>query len=419
VRRAILTAAVVLVVATMAVAHPLRPTGAAAPPAGSARISAPEAVDAGAGYDVEVRVPPAAGAVDLTLLDAYRTTTLHLEAREGSASFRVRPADNTVAGLVTLVATGEGLVQATAEVRVRAAEAAEPLVPLIGPRSIVADGVDFTMVSVLAGDRFGNPLPDGTALELVRRLPDGRAQADTVTVDHHVARGRLIAGTRAGEDAVTVSTGEVRGPERPFTEVAGLPVAFRLVQDAGDPAEPEADGRTLVRVRTDTLVDQFANVMPDGTVVEFRLEGPDGRATLQGITVGGRATVTFQAPTRPGPVAVQAWASDRASSVLTIASRPAVAALPGRARAVDGVVTVRVGPVLGRRGGYVPDGTVVRVLARQAATGGATSASAVVAEGRIVLVDGRGRVHLDALDPDRPWLIELSSSGVTTTVTGP
>ena len=416
-RRALHAATAVLVLAATVVAAPA--SGAGAPPAGPAQIDAPEAVDAGTGFDVEVSVPPGVDAVDLSLLDAFATTTLRRDVTGGSATFNIRPAETTVAGLMTLVATGEGLIQSTVDVTVRAAAAAEPIVALIGPRSVVADGEDFTMVSVLAGDRFGNPLPDGTPLQLERRLPDGGTRTQTITVDHHVARTRLVAGTRAGEDHVSVSAGDVRGPERPFTEVAGLPIAFGLERDATDPLRPEADGRTLVRVRTETLIDRYANLVPDGTVVEFRLTGPDGPATFQGVTVDGQATVVLQAPARPGPVRVQAWVSDRASDVVTIEFGAAVGALPGRARVVDGVVTVRVGPVLGRRGAYVADGTVVYFLARQAAAGDAASASPVVAEGRIVLVDGRGHARLGSIDPDRPWRVELSSSGATTTVSGP
>lgn len=386
---------------------------------GRARIQAPEAIDAGTGFDVEVLVPSGVGAVQLSLLDAFGVTTLHGEAGGGSVSFRVPPVDTTVAGLMTLVAAGEGLTRTMAEVAVRPAGPAGPIVPLIGPRSIVADGADFTMVAVLPEDRFGNPLSDGTPLEVVRRLPDGQAQVETIRVDHHVARTRLVAGTRAGEDLVTVGADGVAGPERPFTEVAGLPVAFGLERDPTDPVQPEADGRTLVTVRTEVLIDRFANVVPDGTMVEFRLAGPDGQASLQGVTVGGRSAVWVQAPTRPGPLRVRAWVSDRPSAPLTIGFGAAVSTLPARARVVDGVLTVVVGPVLGRRGGFVADGTVVRLLARQADEGGPATGAAVVAEKRILVVDGRGEARLDAVDPDRPWRIELSSSGATATVTGP
>jgi hypothetical protein len=379
-----------------------------APAAGSVRLDAPPSAEAGTSYVVRVRPPSGVSEVQLSVVGAYRTVTHRLDIDGETAGFEVAAADNTVAGLVTLVASGPGLEPSSAELSVLPAEASGPLVPLIGPRSIVADGADFTMVSVLPADRFGNPLADGTPLSLRRLRPDGGVEDGELVVDHHVARTRLVAGTVAGEDLVQVALGPVRGRERSFREVAGTARPFELRVDAVAGGR-RADGRALTPVTTTTLVDRHGNPLPDGTMVEFRAVGPDGASTMQGVTIGGRATATLEAPGRPGTVDVQAWAAGTASSPLSVTFGAAVSSVPARARVEGDAVVVDIGPVLGPLGGYVPDGTEVTVRAVSSAGGSPGPVTRM-------LRDGRGRVRLDNRDRVRPSAVVVTVSGEITTV---
>ena len=63
-------------------------------------------------------------------------------------------------------------------------------------------------------------------------------------------------------------------------EVPGPPVEVELIE----PSTPlRSDGRQLIEIRSEVLVDQFGNELLDGTVGVVQMIGPSGRGCLAGL----------------------------------------------------------------------------------------------------------------------------------------
>jgi hypothetical protein len=331
---------------------------------GMVEVDAPDRVPAGESIEVVVRSqgdrPPASEVtVHLHVISPWGTEQVSVVSFADRTLVRV-PGDLTRrAGSLQLVAEIGGATGATS-VLVVPGTAVDGAVPLAGPRSMIADGQDTTMVVALVRDQFGNAVVDGTELDILARRPDGTVDVLRANVEHLLAHVRLVSGTSSGRTTLRVAAPEgATGPEVEVLEVAGPPVAFGLV--VADGAAP-ADGRTLVEIATDQLRDRFGNVVVDGTVVVFRTDGPTGVGSLNALTIDGRASVRLEAPDRPGVVSVSAHVGPVFSTVVNIAFEPDVTEFDVSVERVAAGVRVDVGPVTTSLGGFVPDGTEVEVL---------------------------------------------------------
>ncbi len=318
-------------------------------------VEAPPTVAVGEPFDVVVT---AADNVDLpitlTLLGSYGSRFVAGTLQNGGASIRVPGELTRQSGLTTLTATGAGY-SGSATTTFIAGAAVEPLTPLVGARSIVADGASWAMTVIVPFDRFNNPLANGTPFTVRVRHPDQSVETLRTETDHLLAWERVYSGTKAGRSTITVEGEGAFGPAADLLEVAGWPERFTL---SATYDHLEADGRQLVTIQSDEIVDRFGNMMPDGTQVLFVVEDMAGKRTLPAVTIDGSAETTLQAPDQPQTVSITALVYDRASEPLTLAFRESVTDFTVLAQQSEsGAIAVTAGPVLGALNQYVPDGT--------------------------------------------------------------
>ncbi|MCB0081037.1 MAG: hypothetical protein KDE47_08915, partial [Caldilineaceae bacterium] len=255
---------------------------------------------------------------------------------------------------------------ATAKVEILPGQAVDPVLPLVGPRSIVADGAHWTMAVTTPRDRWDNPVAEGTTLTLTAQHPvqPGTAPESGVETIETQTRNllswaRIDSRTTAGRLLISAQAGDGHSPERTVLEVPGPPVPFTLY---ANPQSAPADGQSWIQIRSDQITDQFGNVLLDGTQATILAAlPPDEIRTVPAITVDGRLYATLQAPTQPGSMFVRAWigtASSQATQIL-FTPGPAVQTIPVSVTWQADTVSITAGPLVGERGQFVPDGTEV------------------------------------------------------------
>jgi len=327
-------------------------------------ITAVAEVTAGESIDVLVEAPVADRTdVSLGVFSALESTHLEAVAANGVARFGLESQLLDHEGRVTLVAQ-IGATRTVHDLIVRAGPVVDPVVPLVGPRTIVADGQDSTMIVVSPTDGFGNPLPDGTQVTTQIVRADGGIETLTSVVVGGLAASTLTADTTAGRVTITSQVDGRDGPANVVDQVAGRPVVFTVATRGTNDSATQlfADGFTLVEVATSELRDPFGNLLPDGIVTTFRIESPDGVSFAPATVQNGSAATTIESPDRPGAIVVSASTSGTTSTPLTLDFQPAVQSLPVTSRtAVDGTPVVQLGPVITVRGGYPADGTAVTI----------------------------------------------------------
>ncbi len=261
-------------------------------------LDLPPATTAGEPLQIEVSAEPGA-VVDLYFLDSYGTEHRRMGV-DGDPAIIELPV--TAAGRLDVVAVS-GDYQITASTVVEPASGGPAPSPLVGARSIVADGVDRAMVVVIPADEFGNPTAGASSAAVTIVHPDGTRVIHSTQTATSLQWTWVPSVTTAGTAQLAVDLAGRRGPVRTLVEIPAAPEAFSLA--AVTQLRP-ADGLTLVEVATTPLADRFGSRIVDGTAAVVTTRYGDGSESVQtAAVVGGVARAFIKAPDEPGIVHVR------------------------------------------------------------------------------------------------------------------
>jgi len=340
---------------------------------GPIHVEAPPQIDAGSPFMVTVTAEASnETSMQLAIFAPVNTTLLEAPLLDGQASFSVSQRLTEHAGSLQLVARVGTQDSPPKVLLVVPLTAVDPVVPLVGPRTIIADGSDVTMTVVTPTDRFGNPLQSGTPVTIEVLRPNGERTQLADVVSGGLASALIGSTTETGRVTISSSVDDADGPSNTVDQVAGVPAEFTIQIDSRNAI---ADGFALHEVQTSELRDRFGNLLGDGVSATFIVESAAGTSLIYSVVQGSIARAVVEAPDGPGEITIRARVSGRESLPVAMAFEPAVDAFPALMASGGNGTTIAIGPALTIRGGYVPDGTVVTIEA--AATG------AVVAEAEL------------------------------------
>ena len=227
-----------------------------------------------------------------------------------------------------------------------------------GPKHLVVNRGDYTMIVSTVLDEFGNPFP----------------KEETVTAGYHSMNRiiekpmrmrplfgyqRLYAPDRKGFGNVIGKYGELVGKAFRVDYYAVDPLDFSIAYER---QHPFADGEQLVIFKTETIRDASDNIIGNGTIVKFLINNSDGTtAELYAQTLDGIATAVRYAPEKAESWKVTAGIANYADSrnTLEIAFEESVADF-----SISHLTTARkvlIGPITGYMGQWMKNGTVVKI----------------------------------------------------------
>lgn len=379
-------------------------------PVRALRIEAPPLLQAGAPLTVLVHVTPptATSAILLTMQGTFGFLPQEQRPVGGVARFPLMLVHTRFAGTVHLRASSAGVVT-NAELELTPGPAVDPILPLVGPRAIVAGGEQWTMVVATPRDALDNPVAEQSVVTFQAQHPVARTETPTAGLEtittqtqHLLTWTRIYSHNYAGTLRIAVNADFGHSPERVVLITPGVPLPFQLLTDK---VSAPADGRQLVQISSSQITDRFGNILPDGTSVLLLATMTDqDRRSLPAITIDGRIYTTIQAPSQPGTMRLQGWIAGVGSEPLTIVFTPGPAVQPIRVATQKTAAGIQViaGPLLGELGQFIPDGTVVtfHINAPDGQAEVATAASdygyAQILLRRGALVDGDYRVTVTA-----------------------
>ena len=154
----------------------------------------PEAIDAGQTVTIEVYTVAPVGVAEVVVRGAYGQLRFETEVSNGEGQLVLPAAVTQHAGMLTLESGGQ-----VETMEILPGEVTTLVAPLVGPRTIVANGADETLAVLLPTDRFGNQVADGTDTNIMWEQPgDVDAAASLETVD--------------GMAWALIPSGEIAGP---------------------------------------------------------------------------------------------------------------------------------------------------------------------------------------------------------------
>ena len=155
----------------------------------------------------------------------YQSSFLHRVA-----TFLLPGKETQQSGVVTLTAVA-GKAQGSTQLLIQPAPPVEPLTPLVGVRAIIADAEHWSMTVLVPFDAFGNPVMEGTYVEVLVQHPGNSLEKKLLVVHNLVAWTRVFSRIKAGRTTIVARIGNIHGFAGTLLEVAGWPIPFNLSAD--------------------------------------------------------------------------------------------------------------------------------------------------------------------------------------------
>lgn len=228
------------------------------------------------------------------------------------------------------------------------------LTTYLGPRSIIANKRDYTMLVSIPTDTLDNILPDSTAIAIKSHFKE-----TVVTTQHSLTSGiawrRITAPLQTGR----LSTTSILENKSSIELVADVfPDIAKDFTIRSEKNHSYADGNEIITFKTSQIKDAHANIMTDGTLITFYIKSDLGDFwQTQASTVNGYAFAKMLHPEAPSTWRITATIKGIAQSKeIRQVFKPIINDL---SITVSRNQTIIVAPITSHLGQIIPDGILV------------------------------------------------------------
>lgn len=181
----------------------------------------------------------------------------------------------------------------------------------LGPPSILAGGVDYTMFVSIPTDEYDNTMLDSTVVNLEYYFKNRNVRIPLLTDKGYVFK-RIFSPNKSGRIFAVSECLNTYSKEYDVNVQPALPIDFLIFAEEH---HGYADGNQISTFKTSILVDTFNNIVSDGTMVEFYIKNNYGNILrTRGVTIKGIATAEMLHPEYEDRWSVQAIVAGMAES---------------------------------------------------------------------------------------------------------
>jgi len=181
----------------------------------------------------------------------------------------------------------------------------------LGPRSIVANERDYTMLVSIPTDSLGNLLPDGTEIELKTQFKNSITK-NTERLSSGFAWKRIPAPLQTGRISTGSTLQKVSSKELIADIFPDLAQDFTISVNSN---HNYADGNEIITFQTTQIKDKQGNIITDGTLVAFIIQDDLGAYwQTNATTINGFAFAKTLHPQSPSRWKIRATISGIAKS---------------------------------------------------------------------------------------------------------
>lgn len=265
-----------------------------------------------------------------------------LTAKSGTLYWKLISGTNQKAGQITILPNAKPVI----------------IENYYGPRSIQAGNRDYSMLVSIPTDRFDNPLADGTKVE-VSEYFQGDLSKDSLEMENMFAWKNVYSRQKSGKILVSNSSKNLQAKEMISDVYPSIASDFEIrIEREHD----YADGNMVSRIITSKIMDEYGNIVSDGTAVEFLVKNED-EAVLKTMatTIDGVATAKILHPEFPQNWKISSNITGMAESNEIEVSYQAVMS-DFDAVFQEEKEKIIVGPLKSFMGQFIPDGVEVKLV---------------------------------------------------------
>ncbi len=288
----------------------------------------------------------------LILKNAMGSTALIPQVLNKTLEFEVPSSFNRYAGMChwSLIYNQDVVVSGDLSILPNSSET--HIESYLGPRSISAGEVDYSMMVIAPTDGYDNPLSAGTEVQMKHQF-ENAIQEHTLEVKNLLTWKNIYAPTKSGRILVTASCNSTISKELTSIVFPDKAIDFSINYERN---HSYADGNQMITFETSIIYDAYGNIISDGTLVSFLIEDTSGMLLrAMGTTINGIAKARLLHPTKKESWKISGYITGVAKSN-TISVSFDAAILDYKIGLSANKRTVMVGPLESFMQQIVPDG---------------------------------------------------------------
>lgn len=293
--------------------------------------------------------------LQLVLSSTYGTIALSPETTSWDYHFSIPAAFNKNAGKVsyTFIQDQKILQEGSYQILADTTKLGT-LETHLGPRSIVANERDYTMLVSIPTDTLDNMLPDGTLVTLKSHFKNTTA-ATTHPLRSGIAWKRIFAPLQSGRMSTASTLKNASSRELVVDIFPDVAQDFSITASSH---HNYADGNELITFQTSQITDAHGNIMTDGTLITFYIKSNLGDYwQTQASTVNGYAFAKALHPQSPSQWKITAAITGIAQSEeIAVTFEPIIEHIP---ITIETSRSITVGPLTSYLGQWVQEGIAV------------------------------------------------------------
>lgn len=181
----------------------------------------------------------------------------------------------------------------------------------LGPTSIDAGGIDYSMLVTIPTDALDNPVPNNTLVTVKHQFLSSEVSTDVFT-KNSIAYKNIYSTIEHGKMLVSSESLGINSKEFTINIAPAIPTSFSI--SAKRPHE-YADGNQITTFSTSVIKDKHNNVVSNGTFVTFFIQNSKKNILkTTGLTLNGVATAKIVHPDYGDTWTVKAFVDGMAES---------------------------------------------------------------------------------------------------------
>ncbi len=227
----------------------------------------------------------------------------------------------------------------------------------LGPPSIEAGGIDYTMLVVIPTDTYDNPLKDSTQISVKHQFLTNESH-DTIYMKNGISYKNIYSETKTGRILISSECLGKNSKEYDVNVLPAIPTNFMITYNRN---HEYADGNQITNFSTTIIKDRYDNIVSDGTYVDFFINNASNHVLkTSGSTINGIATAKMIHPDHQDIWEIKAFIEGMAESdSISLVYKQAV--LDFQVDFSENHRTLTIGPLKSFMNQMIPDGLEVKL----------------------------------------------------------
>ncbi|MBE7652634.1 hypothetical protein G1L01_04535 [Tenacibaculum finnmarkense] len=227
----------------------------------------------------------------------------------------------------------------------------------LGPPSIEAGSIDYTMLVVIPTDDLDNPLKKGTSVKVKHQFLKSERKVNVLT-DNLIAFKKIYSPLKSGRMLISSASLGLNSKEYSLNIMPAIGTDFKLFFKRN---HKYADGNQITTFYTSIIKDKNKNVISDGSFVDFFITNKKGNMLkTAGTTINGIAYAKMIHPEFEDTWKVKAYITGISESkILKISYKKIIEKFD--INFSNNNRTVKIGPLKSFMNQMIPDGLKVKL----------------------------------------------------------